>query len=47
MADIYKRVTYSEFENRTQTELSTQQELEHDRILNSFLEKFRNAYLSE
>lgn len=46
MADIYKRVTFSEFENRTQTELSSQQELEHDRILNSFLTKFRGAYLS-
>ena len=36
MADIYKRVTFSEFENRAQTELSSQQELEHDRILDSF-----------
>ena len=47
MADIYKRVTFSEFENRTETELSSQQELEHNRILEDFLTKFRGQYLSQ
>lgn len=46
MADIYKRVTFTEFENRPQTNLSAQQETEHDIILDEFLRKFRGQYLS-
>ena len=46
MADIYKRVTYDEFHNRTEADLSNEQKNEHDRILNAFLTKFRGQYLS-
>ena len=38
--DIYKRVTFDEFQNRTETDLSNEQKNEHDRILGSFLTKF-------
>ena len=45
-ANIYKTVTYDEFEHRTDIVLTDDERVEHDRILNTFLSKFRNKYIA-